>query len=114
MRREYVIAYDLGTSGVKAVLTDLKGHFIDAATEEYSLVTPKAGWAGAGSGSLLAAGGKGNQEGAGEVGVPAGGCLRNRFRDTVERDHSGRCGWNGSASQHNLAGRQSRENRRKL
>lgn len=45
MRREYVIAYDLGTSGVKAVLTDLKGHFIDAATEEYPLITPKAGWA---------------------------------------------------------------------
>ncbi|MDD3537656.1 MAG: FGGY family carbohydrate kinase [Eubacteriales bacterium] len=45
MTREYVIAYDLGTSGVKVALVDLKGRFICDATQNYPLLTPHPGWA---------------------------------------------------------------------
>ena len=45
MSRECVLAYDLGTSGVKAALVDLEGKLIGYAVSEYPLITPHAGWA---------------------------------------------------------------------
>lgn len=45
MAQKYIIAYDLGTSGVKVALIDLHGHFLCDETENYSLLTPHPGWA---------------------------------------------------------------------
>ncbi|MBO4388191.1 MAG: hypothetical protein J5785_01990 [Spirochaetales bacterium] len=40
-----VLAFDLGTSGVKAVLVDFKGRVVDHASESYCLIMPHPGWA---------------------------------------------------------------------
>ena len=42
---EYIATYDIGTSGVKAVLLDMDGNAAGFATEPYSLITPKPDWA---------------------------------------------------------------------
>ncbi len=43
--QRFVLAYDLGTSGVKAALVNLQGEVIDTATVDYSLFIPQPGWA---------------------------------------------------------------------
>ena len=45
MAKDYVIAYDRGTSGVKAALVDLDGNFMAARVESYPLYTERPGWA---------------------------------------------------------------------
>ncbi len=40
----YIIAHDFGTSGDKAVLTDLKGNVLASEYREYPLLYPKAHW----------------------------------------------------------------------
>ncbi len=42
---QYVLAYDVGTSGVKGVLVSLDGEILLAETESYPLYTPQPGWA---------------------------------------------------------------------
>lgn len=42
---DYIMAYDFGTSGTKAVLTDFEGNFIAADTCEYPLFSPQFGYA---------------------------------------------------------------------
>ena len=43
--KEYVLAYDLGTSSVKAALVDMKGRAADITSVEYPLYIPRPGWA---------------------------------------------------------------------
>jgi len=45
MDQRYVLAYDLGTSGVKCVLVTADGELVASATAGYGLLTPKQGWA---------------------------------------------------------------------
>jgi xylulokinase len=40
----YILSYDFGTSGVKAVLADLCGNVIAATASNYRLYTPQPGW----------------------------------------------------------------------
>lgn len=40
----YMLGIDVGTSGTKTILVDLKGKLIAAATQGYPLLTPKPGW----------------------------------------------------------------------
>ncbi len=42
---EYLIGIDIGTTGVKTVLIDIKGKLKETHTVEYPLITPKPGWA---------------------------------------------------------------------
>lgn len=44
MSHERIIAYDVGTSGVKAVITDTDGHLLDSAYRPYGLHTAGGGW----------------------------------------------------------------------
>ena len=44
MDRRYVIAHDVGTSGVKAVLLDTGGKVLTSAEENYGFTYPKPGW----------------------------------------------------------------------
>ena len=44
MEREYVIAHDVGTSSVKAVLIDIEGNIIASSEEEYGFTYPNPGW----------------------------------------------------------------------
>ena len=44
MERKYVIAHDVGTSGVKAVLLDAKGNVLASAEENYGFTYPNPGW----------------------------------------------------------------------
>ena len=45
MDQRYVLAYDLGTSGVKGALVNMQGEVIDTATADYLLYTPNPNWA---------------------------------------------------------------------
>ena len=45
MSERYVLAYDLGTSGVKAALVTLQGEVKYTATAGYPLYTPQVNWA---------------------------------------------------------------------
>lgn len=45
MSKELVISYDFGTSGVKAVLVNKKLDILAMSIAEYSMITPKVGWA---------------------------------------------------------------------
>lgn len=45
MQKQYVLAYDLGTSGVKGALVDTNGHLAFAATSDYPYDRPREGWA---------------------------------------------------------------------
>lgn len=45
MQKQYVLAYDLGTSGVKGALVDFAGSLAYAATQDYPHDIPKDGWA---------------------------------------------------------------------
>ena len=45
MDQRYVLAYDLGTSGVKGALVNMQGEVIDTATADYLLYTPQPNWA---------------------------------------------------------------------
>jgi len=42
---KYILAYDLGTSAVKAVLVDTEGTVVCSAMEAYPLYTPRESWA---------------------------------------------------------------------
>ncbi|MBN1458410.1 MAG: xylulokinase [Armatimonadetes bacterium] len=42
---DYLLGIDVGTTGTKAVLTDLEGNIAARATHEYPLHTPRPGWA---------------------------------------------------------------------
>lgn len=44
MNKKYVIAHDVGTSGVKAVLIDVGGNVIASAEENYGFTYPNPGW----------------------------------------------------------------------
>lgn len=44
-KQHYVLAYDLGTSGVKAALVTMKGEAVHTATADYPLYIPNPGWA---------------------------------------------------------------------
>ncbi|MDQ3127759.1 MAG: FGGY family carbohydrate kinase, partial [Chloroflexota bacterium] len=44
MGRPLVIAYDVGTSGVKAVVVDETGRVLASRVEAYGFTTPRAGW----------------------------------------------------------------------
>ncbi|MCG8309526.1 MAG: FGGY-family carbohydrate kinase [Cytophagales bacterium] len=44
MRRKYVIAHDVGTSGVKAVLLDTGGNILASSEENYRFSYPNPGW----------------------------------------------------------------------
>ena len=44
MTERYVIAYDVGTSGVKAVLADTSGRVVHSQSRTYGLVTRPNGW----------------------------------------------------------------------
>lgn len=41
---KYVLAIDIGTTGNKTVIFDLKGNVISEATEEFKLIFPQQGW----------------------------------------------------------------------
>lgn len=45
MQKQYVLAYDLGTSGVKGALVDFSGNLAYAATQDYLYDIPQDGWA---------------------------------------------------------------------
>ena len=45
MSERYVLAYDLGTSGVKAALVTMQGEVVHTATAGYPLYTPQVNWA---------------------------------------------------------------------
>lgn len=45
MQRQFVLAYDLGTSGVKGALVDFAGKLAFAVTQDYPYDIPKEGWA---------------------------------------------------------------------
>ena len=45
MDQRYVLAYDLGTSGVKGALVNMQGEVIDTATADYLVYTPNPNWA---------------------------------------------------------------------
>lgn len=45
MKREFIISYDLGTSGVKVVLVDTAGQVMETATCNYPLFVEHEGWA---------------------------------------------------------------------
>ena len=45
MGQNYVLAYDLGTSGVKSILITTDGTVVAASTAAYPLYTPQPGWA---------------------------------------------------------------------
>ena len=45
MNKEFIMAYDFGTSGVKAVLVDFKGKILTSTTSSYSMINPTLGWA---------------------------------------------------------------------
>lgn len=45
MQKQYVLAYDLGTSGVKGALVDASGNLAFAATCDYPYERPREGWA---------------------------------------------------------------------
>ena len=55
MTDRYVIAYDVGTSGVKAVLTDGAGRVVASHTRPYGLVTLPDGWVDQDMDEILAA-----------------------------------------------------------
>ena len=40
----YILSYDFGTSGVKAVVVDINGTVLSSTTSNYNLYTPQAGW----------------------------------------------------------------------
>ena len=40
----YLLGIDVGTSGTKSIIFDLKGNIISKAYAEYSLITPEPGW----------------------------------------------------------------------
>jgi len=42
---DYLLGIDIGTSGAKAVLCDIRGHVAAISVRDYPLYTPKAGWA---------------------------------------------------------------------
>ncbi len=44
-RSRYILAYDVGTSGVKGVLVTMMGEILRSETEDYPLYTPYPGWA---------------------------------------------------------------------
>lgn len=44
MARPVVVAYDVGTSGVKAVVVDAAGSVLASHVEAYGLLTPRPGW----------------------------------------------------------------------
>ncbi len=44
MRRQYIIAYDVGTGGTKAVLTDIQGRIVKTSYKSHQLYYPRAGW----------------------------------------------------------------------
>lgn len=45
MGAEYIISFDVGTSGVKAALVSLDGELVSSVEKGYPLITPKSGWA---------------------------------------------------------------------
>ena len=45
MKKEYVLAYDVGTSGVKAVVVGREGELVSMASASYRLHRPHPGWA---------------------------------------------------------------------
>ena len=45
MPKNYIISYDFGTSGVKAVVVDTGGSVSGSATENYRMLSPQLGWA---------------------------------------------------------------------
>ena len=45
MEQNFVIAYDLGTSGVKVALVSMEGAVLATATDSYPLYTPRPNWA---------------------------------------------------------------------
>jgi len=45
IKDEFVIAYDFGTSGVKAVLVNKNAEILAMSIVDYSMITPKVGWA---------------------------------------------------------------------
>jgi sugar (pentulose or hexulose) kinase len=58
----YVIAYDVGTSGVKAVLTDAAGKVVASQHRPYGLVTLADGWVDQDIAEVLAAVGEATRE----------------------------------------------------
>lgn len=44
MKASYCLGIDVGTSGTKTILVDLKGRVVASASEAYPLLTPKPGW----------------------------------------------------------------------
>lgn len=45
MQKEYILAYDFGTTAVKAVLVDFTGKVLDKQTKSYPLIQLHSGWA---------------------------------------------------------------------
>jgi len=45
VNNRYILAYDLGTGGVKAALFDTQGKAVDAETRAYSVQSPQERWA---------------------------------------------------------------------
>ena len=45
MEKKYILAYDLGTSGVKSALVTLEGEIVSTKTVSYPLYTPQENWA---------------------------------------------------------------------
>ncbi len=41
----YIIGIDIGTTSTRAVIIDKNGHLVASSTKDYSLITPKPGWA---------------------------------------------------------------------
>ena len=44
MKRKYVIAHDVGTSGVKAVVLDVEGNVLSSSEHNYGFTYPNPGW----------------------------------------------------------------------
>jgi xylulokinase len=69
--RPVVVAYDVGTSGVKAVVTDASGFVLASHAESYGLLTPAPGWVEQDLDVMLAALGAASRTVLGAPGIDA-------------------------------------------
>jgi xylulokinase len=73
MNPPVVVAYDVGTSGVKAVVVDAVGRLLGSSVRTYGLDTPRRGWAEQDVEVILTELGRASREVLAEVGIGAGG-----------------------------------------
>lgn len=72
MSSPVVVAYDVGTSGVKAVIVDAAGRVLGSSVRTYGIETPRAGWVEQDVERILAELGMASRDVLGAVGVEPG------------------------------------------